>query len=58
MSILDFSKTLMFEFWYVYVKPKQQGRAKLCHMDIDSFVIHNGTKYFYEDIANDVEKMV
>ena len=40
MSILDISKTLMYEFWYDYIKPKYQDRAKLCYMDIDSFVIH------------------
>ena len=40
MSILDISKTLMYEFWYDYIKPKYQDRAKLCYMDTDSFVIH------------------
>ena len=30
MSILDVSKTLMYEFWYDYVKPKNQDNAKLC----------------------------
>ena len=28
MSILDISKTLMYEFWYDYIKPKYQDRAK------------------------------
>ena len=56
MSILDISKTLMYEFWYDYVKPKYQDKAKLCYMDTDSFVIHIKTEDFYEDIANDVEK--
>ena len=28
MSILDISKTLMYEFWYGYVKPKYQNKAK------------------------------
>ena len=66
VSILDLSKTLMYEFWYDYIKPKYQrnciqrkcaqGKTKLCYMDIDSFVIHIKTKDFYEDIANDVEK--
>ena len=46
----------MYEFWYDYIKPKYQDRAKLCYMDTDSFVIHIKTKDFYEDIANDVEK--
>ena len=30
MSILDISKTLMFEFWYDYIKPKYHNNAKLC----------------------------
>ena len=56
MSILDLSKTLMYEFWYDYIKPKYQDRAKLCYMDTDSFIIYIKTKDFYEDIANDVQK--
>ena len=56
MSILDISKTLMYEFWYDYIKLKYGDRAKLCYMDTDSFVIHIITEDFYEDIAIDVEK--
>ena len=56
MSILDISKTLMYEFWYDYVKPKYQDNAKLCYMDTDSCIIHSKTEDFYKDIANDVEK--
>ena len=46
MSILDISKTLMYEFWYDYIKPKYQDRAKLCYMDTDSFVIYIKTQGF------------
>ena len=56
MSILDISKTLMYEFWYDYIKPKYQDRAKLCYMDTDSFVIHIETEDFHKDIDDDVEK--
>ena len=56
MAILDISKTLIYEFWYDYIKPKFQDRAKLCFMDNDSFIIHIKTEGFYEDLANDVEK--
>ena len=56
LSILEISKTLMYEFWYDYIKPKHQNNAKLCHMDTSSFIIDIKTEYFYEDIANDVEK--
>ena len=37
-SILEISKTLMYEFWYDYIKPKYQNNAKLCYMDTDSFI--------------------
>ena len=56
ISILDISKTLMYEFWYDYIKSKYQSKAKLCYMDTDSFIIYIKTKDFYKDIANDVEK--
>ena len=55
MSILDISKTLMYEFWYDYIKPKYGDRAKLCYTDTDSFIIHIITEDFFEDISNDVE---
>ena len=56
MSILDISKTLMYEFWYDYIKPKYEDAAKLCYMDTDSFIIHIKTEDFYEDIADKGEK--
>ena len=52
MSILDISKTLMYEFWYDYIKPKHRDRAKLSYMDADSFVIYIITEDIYEDISN------
>ena len=55
MSILDISKTLMYEFWYEYIKPKYKDKAKLMYMDTYSFVINIKTEDFYKDIANDVK---
>ena len=49
MSILDISKTLMYEFWYDYIKPKYQEKAKLCYMDTGSFIIHIKTEELYEE---------
>ena len=55
-AILDISKTLMYEFWYDYLKPKYGDKIKLCYMYTDNFIIHVETDDFYEDIANDVDK--
>ena len=54
-SILEISKTLMYEFWYDYMKPKYNGNVKLCYMDTDTFIMNIETNVFYKDIANDVE---
>ena len=48
MSILDISKTLMYKFWYDYIKPKYEDIAKLCYTDTDSFTISVITKFFIE----------
>ena len=56
MSILGISKTLMYKFWYYYIKPKYEYRVKLCYTDTDSFIIHIITEDFFEDIADDVTK--
>ena len=55
LSILEISKTLMYEFWYDYMKPKYGNKVKLCYMDTDSFIMDIKTNDFYEDIASDVE---
>ena len=55
MSIFDISKTLIYNFWYDYFKPKYGYRAKLCYTDTDSFFIHITTEDSFEDISNDVE---
>ena len=46
-AILDISKILMYEFWYDYIKPKYQEKAKLFYMDTDSFIIFIETEDFY-----------
>ena len=53
-SILGISKTLMYEFWYDYIKSKCPHNAKLYDMHTDSFIIFIKT----DDIENDVEKNI
>ena len=55
-AILDISKTLMYEFYYDYLKPEYEDKVKLCCMDTDSFIIHVQIEDFYKDIADDVCK--
>ena len=54
--ILDISKTLIYKFWYGYIKPKQVDIARLCYTNTDSFVINIKTEDFYKDISNDVKE--
>ena len=49
LSILEISKTLMYEFWNDYIKPNYVVWILI-------FIINMKTKDFYEDISNDIEK--
>ena len=40
LSRLKISKTLLYEFWYDYMKPKYNDNVKLCYMDTDSFIMN------------------
>ena len=40
LSILELSKTLMYEFWYDYVKSEYGEKAKLRYMDREFHCIH------------------
>ena len=55
LSILELSKTLIYEFWYDYVKPKYGEKTKLCYIDTDSFIIYTKTDDIYKEIAEDVK---
>ena len=55
LPILEVCKTVMYEFWYDYMKPKYNNNVKLCYMDTDSFIMNIKTNDFYRDISNDVE---
>ena len=54
LSKLDLSKTLMYQFWYEYVKLKYGENAKLCYMETGSFIVHVKTDDISKDIAEDV----
>ena len=56
LSVLELNKTLMYVFWYDYIKPKYQDNAKLCYMSTESVIIYIKTEDVYENIANNVKK--
>ena len=55
-AILDLSKTMMYEFYYDYMKRKyDDDELKLCYMDTDSQIYSIKTEDFYKDMADNVE---
>ena len=56
MSILDISKTLIFDFHYRYIIPKYGKKQRLLFTDTDSLCYEITTDDFFADIANDINK--
>jgi len=56
MSILDISKTHMYEFHYNYMKVKYGDDCKLLMTDTDSLMCKVKTEDFYKDIREDVRE--
>jgi len=56
MSILDISKTLMYDFHYKYIKKKYEPKAKLLMTDTDSLMYEIHTEDFFKDIREDIKE--
>ena len=56
MSILDISKTLMYEFHYDYIKKKYGNKAKLLFTDTDSLTYMIETEDVYQNFWKDKKK--
>ena len=55
MSMLGITKTVMYKYYYDYIKPNYQNRADLCYMDTDILKFHIKTEDVHKDIADDVK---
>ena len=55
LSIVELSKMLLYEFWFDYVKPNCDEKAKLCYMDTDIFPKYIKADDIYKDTAEDIE---
>ena len=53
MCILEFSKVLMYEFHYDYIKNKYYNKSKLLFPDTDSLMYEIKTEGVYEDFSSD-----
>ena len=51
--MLEMSKTVMYEIWYDYVKPKYGEKAKLCYMNTEIFIVYIKIEDIYVDISKD-----
>jgi hypothetical protein len=49
-SVLELSKTLMYNFYYNVMFPMYGDRMKCCYMDTDSFIFHLFTDDLYKDL--------
>ena len=55
-TILDLSKTLMFDFHYNYIRKKFKDKAELLFTDTDSLMYLIQTEDFYQDINKDIKR--
>ena len=58
MCILDFSKTLMYDFHHNYIKKKYNNRARLLFTDTDSLTYEIEAEDVYKDFWNDKDMLI
>lgn len=54
-SILDISKTIIYEFLYGYIKPMYGDNATVLYTDTDSLILEISTDNVYNDIMGNIQ---
>lgn len=49
-TVLELSKSHMYDFHYSVFKPLYENRLQMCYTDTDSFIYHIQTKNYYKDL--------
>ena len=55
LLLLELSKILKCKFGHNYVKQRYNEKAKLCYMDMNSFIVYIRADDIFKDIVGDVE---
>lgn len=55
-SVLEISKTMMYDFFYEFLKPKYNEKVSLLYTDTDSFILNIETENFYTDMKENLNK--
>lgn len=55
-SVLELSKTVMYDFYYNFIKKEFGEKAILLYTDTDSLIIQIETENFYEDMKKNIQK--
>lgn len=55
-SILDISKTVMYNFFYGFLKPLYKKNVKLLYTDTDSFILEIQCENVYDDIKQHIDR--
>ena len=53
MSVLDLSKSIMFDFYYGHLKPLYGDKIRMLYTDTDSLIVHVETEDVYADMMLD-----